>query len=533
MTAMITLNRRKLLELPAAAALAAAPARAAARDTLVIALAARAVATLNPSATTLGADNWACCQIFDTLVAPDNGTFAMTPAEFRPRLAETWGSSADAKTWTFRLRGDAQFHKGYGALSADDVVFTFDRLIDPKTVISGKVLYENIAGVAATDAHTVEFRLKRPDPLFCGSAVFTMSGNILSRKAFDERGDKFALDPIGTGPFQVEHVDLVKGVSLSAFKEYFAGAAATPKLEVRYILDTTARTLAFLSGQVDIIEGARTPGWLQSIKQRKPDTIFDGTKPGSVNTLHLNLTRKPLDDLRVRQAIRYAIDNAALAHAYGEMGGQMWGINPPQFPGSVSERDLPPELRYAYDPDKAKKLLTDAGLGNGVSIPCFTSQREDYTAIMLMVQEQLRKVGIALDMQIVDHTAMHNDDRRDLNSIAMLSSSYPPVPTQALLEQLAASSVVKPDGTGGTNYSHYGVAMPGVDDLLARVLDEPDFARRMAPCQDVERRVLRDLPLLGLITLSYIAARNPRIDLGYTVRSGYAYWPLRTARVRG
>jgi|SRR5580658_7828699 peptide/nickel transport system substrate-binding protein len=126
---MIMLSRRTLLQLPtAAAALAAAPARAAARNTLVIALAARAVATLNPSATTLGADNWACCQIFDTLVAPDNGTFAMTPAEFRPRLAETWDSSADAKTWTFRLRGDVQFHKGYGALKADDVAFTFGRL---------------------------------------------------------------------------------------------------------------------------------------------------------------------------------------------------------------------------------------------------------------------------------------------------------------------------------------------------------------------------------------------------------------------
>ena len=500
---------------------------------MVIALSARAVATLNPSLTTLGADNWACCQIFDNLVIPDPGTFAITPADFRSSLSDKWSSSSDARTWTFSIRRGVQFHKGYGELTADDVVFTFGRLIDPKTIISGKVLYENIATVAATGPRTVEFRLKRPDPLFCGSAVFTMSANIVCKKAYEERGDKFALDPIGTGPYQVDRVDFTKGVFLSAFKDYFAGPAATPKLEVQYILDTTARTLAFLSGQVDIIEGARTPGWLQSIKQRKPDTIIDGTKPGSVNTLHINITRKPLDDLRVRQAIRYGIDNAALAHAYGEMGGQMWGINPPQFPGSVSDKDLPPELRYPYDPDRAKKLLADAGLPNGVTIPCFTSQREDYSAIMLMVQEQLRKIGIVLDMRIVDHTAMHNDNRRDLNTIALNSSSYPPVPTQALLDQLAASAVVKADGTGGTNYSHYGVAMPGVDGLLERVLDEPDFAKRMALCQDVERQVLRDLPLLGLLTLSYITARNPRIDLGYTVRSGYAYWPLRTARVKG
>jgi peptide/nickel transport system substrate-binding protein len=525
------LTRRQALILPTAAAFAARSADAAS-DTISIALSARAPATLNPARTTLGADNWACAQIFNTLVAPDPGTFAMTPTDFRPALAESWASSADAKTWTFKLRRGVQFQKGCGEMTSEDVAFTFGRLIDPNVVISSKVLYANIAEVAAPDAGTITFRLKRPDPLFCGSSAFTMSANIVSKKAFLERGDKFALDPVGTGPFQVDRVDLTGAVYLSAFKEHYAGAAAMPKLTVRYILDTTARTLAFLSGQVDIIEGARTPGWVQSIRGRKPDTIIDGTKPGSVNTLHINLTRKPLDDLRVRQAIRYAIDNAALARAYGEMGGRMWGINPPQFPGSVSDTNLPAELRYDYDPERAKKLLAKAGHAGGLTIACFTSQREDYSAIMLMVQEQLRKAGINLDMQIVDHTAMHNDDAKDLNGLAMNSSSYPPVPTQALLEQLAAGAVVKPDGTGGGNYSHYGVAMPGVDDLLNKVLDEPDFEKRMALCVAVEKRVLTDLPLLGLITLSYITARNPRVDLGYTVRSGYAYWPLRTAHVK-
>jgi hypothetical protein len=80
-------------------------------------------------------------------------------------------------------------------------------------------------------------------------------------------------------------------------------------------------------------------------------------------------------------------------------------------------------------------------------------------------------------------------------------------------------------------YSHYGVAIPGVDGLLEHVLDEPDFGKRMTLCQEVERQVLRDLPLLGLLTLSYITARNPPIDLGRIMRSGYAYWPLRTARI--
>ena len=194
---------------------------------------------------------------------PDDGTFAVKPDDFRPNLAEKWESSPDAKTWTFHLRQGVRFHKGQGELSADDVVFTFSRQIDPKVVTSGKVLYANIADVTALDPLTVQFRLKRPDPLFCGSSIYTMGGNILPRKAFTERGDKFALDPIGTGAFVFERVDMSKGFTFSGNKDYFRGPPASGELRVLYILDTTARTLAFLSGQVDMIEGARTPGWME------------------------------------------------------------------------------------------------------------------------------------------------------------------------------------------------------------------------------------------------------------------------------
>ena len=293
-------TRRSLLTGSAAAATlsALAPARAQGQSTIAIALSARAPVTLNPQATTLGADNWACRQMYDTLVIPDDGTFAIRPEDFRPNLAEKWESSPDAKTWTFHLRKGVRFHKGQGEMSADDVVFTFRRQTDPKIVTSGKVLYANIADVTALDPLTVQFRLKRPDPLFCGSSIYTMGGNILPGKAFTERGDKFALDPIGTGPFVFESVDMTRGFRFSGNKEYFRGAPASSELRVLYILDTTARTLAFLSGQVDMIEGARTPGWMESIRRRASFTEFDATKPGSINTLQLNLTRKPLDDLQ-------------------------------------------------------------------------------------------------------------------------------------------------------------------------------------------------------------------------------------------
>ena len=108
---------------------------------------------------------------------------------------------------------------------------------------------------------------------------------------------------------------------LKAFAEHWEGPPGVPELRFSYIVDTTARTLALLAGQVDMIEGVRAPGWIPSIQARKKDLLFDVTAPGSFNTLHINLTRKPFDDIRVRQAMRYAIDKEALA-GLAPMGGR-------------------------------------------------------------------------------------------------------------------------------------------------------------------------------------------------------------------
>jgi peptide/nickel transport system substrate-binding protein len=506
-------------------------ARAGDGDTISIALASRAPVGLNPQQTGLnGGDNWAINQLFDTLVKPPEGRWAVKPDEFLPSVAESWESSADAKTWTYKIRKGVKFHKNYGEVTAEDVVFTFQRQLDPKQVTANKVIYANIASCEAVHPMTVRFTLKNPDPLFNGSCASTLSVSIMSKKAFEEKGEGFNTDAIGTGPFQLQSFDANDGLLLTAFAEHFDGPPVTPNLRITFIADTTARTLAFAAGQVDMIEGVRAPGWIGSMKQRSSDTIFDATAPGSHNTLNINLTRKPLDNLKVRQAIRYSIDNAAIAAAFEGIASPMVGVIASQFAGSVKVEDLPPELQYKPDPAKAKALLAEAGFPNGVTIPCYVSQREDYASIMLMIQEQLRGSGITLDLKIIDHTTFHADNRQDKNALALYSSSFPPVPTLTLASQLAASAEVKADGKGQGNYSHYGVAIPGIDDLLAKAQNQPDFDKRIAIIQEAEKKVLTDLPLLGIIALSYVIARNPRVDIGYKVESGPAYWSLAKAK---
>jgi peptide/nickel transport system substrate-binding protein len=529
----MTTSRRAFLGGAAAvgAGALAAPAAQAQGAGISIALAARAPTGLNPQQTALtGADNWAIKQIFDTLTKSPDGAWAVRPEEFQPALAESWESSPDARVWTYRLRRGVQFHKGYGEMTSDDVAFTFGRHLDPTLVTNQKALYSNLARVEAPDRYTVRFHLHRPDPLMNGSVITTLAASILSHRAFEERGAAFAMEPVGTGSYQVDSVSQTQGVMLSGFAQHFDGPPATHVLRIGYIADTTARTLAFASGQVDMIEGVRQPGWIPAIRQRMPQAQIDGTAPGSFNLLHLNLTRPPLNDLRVRQAIRYGINGQQIAAAFAGMSVPMIGIIAPQFAGAVKREELPPELRYLPDQRRARALLAEAGFPNGVTIPCFTSQREDYAAIMLMLQEQLRAVGINLDLRIIDHATMHAENRRDRNAIALYSSSYPPVPTQPFMQLLMSNAETKADGRGGENYSHYGVAMPGIDAVIERIQDEPDFEKRTALIQDLEKQVLRDLPLLGVVTLSYVIARNPRVDIGFPVRSGYAYWPLNKAR---
>jgi ABC-type transport system substrate-binding protein len=500
-------------------------------DAISIALAVRSSSGMNPQQPNLnGGDNWIVNQLYDTLVAAPPGRYAVRPDEFVPSLAVSWETSSDARTWTYTLRDGVKFHKGYGELTADDVVFTFSRHIDPSIVTLNKLFYSNIESVEATGPKQVRFVLKQPDPIFNATCISQLTAGIMCRKAFLEKGEGFNTDPIGTGPYQFKSVDRDRGINLEAFAEHFSGPPATPNLMVRFIADTTARTLAFVSGQVDMIEGVRAPGWIDTMRMQMSDVDFDMTSPGSFNFISVNLTRPPLDNLYVRQAFRYAIDNTAIAAAFGEFATPMVGINAAQFAGSVSKDELGPDLRYDPDPEKAKSLLAQGGYPDGVTIPCYVSQREDISSIMLMAQEQLRNAGITLDMQIIDHATFRADNRLDKNTLVFSSTSLPPVPTIAMYRHLSAGSVVKADGTGQDNFSHYGVAMQGIDDLLKQASDNPSFDDRVKLVKDMEKKVLADLPVLGIVTLSYLIARNKRVDLGFKVESGASSWSLAKAR---
>ncbi|WEJ59769.1 ABC transporter substrate-binding protein [Devosia sp. FJ2-5-3] len=527
----MNLNRRNFMELAAAStaltAVGVSAASAQGDDTIRIGIAANNPRHSDPNQTTQGPDNWAVEQLYEQLVRPDDGKFALAPDDYKPVLATEWSVSEDAKTWTFKLREGVQFHRGYGEMTSEDVVFTF---LKAKEFGTGRVIFANIEDAVGNGPYEVVITLKQPDVNFLGTTVFSLNANIVSKKAYEEIGvEKFTTDAVGTGPYELTKYDAESGTYLTRFADYWGEPAKVANIECLYIADTTARTLALVSGQVDMIEAVRAPGWIDSILQRDPNMKVDMTVPGSFNTLHVNLTRAPFDNILVRRALMHAIDRNLVAEALAPMGGVLVGLQPDFFPPGLKTEDLPEELRYEYDPEKSKALLAEAGFPDGISFDALCSQREDYSSTMLIVQELIRPAGFNMNLIIGDHTAYHADNRSDKNTLAMHASSYPPIPTQIYIQQLYSKAEVKADGSGGGNYSHYGVAMPGIDDLLEQALAATNYDTYVDLCRQIELQVLRDLPLIGLSTLSYTMVRNPRLDLGYEVESGYARWRLHRA----
>lgn len=505
-------------------------------DTLRWAGAARGLRTIDPHKSIQGLDANAIIAVYDKLVDLPRWRFPETLDDLAPRLATSWTRSEDSKTWTFQLREGVQFHKGYGEMTSEDVKYTFDRATDAERIGGVRPKFVNIASVETDGPYTVVFQLDEPDPLFPLGSLSDYDGAVMSKKAIEEKGDEaIGIDPIGTGVYILEtvHSDPSQGVTLAANADYWDTPAVTPKLQILYIADTTARTLAILSGDVHMIEGVRGPGWVDSMKQRDDTLNFDIASPGSFFTIHLNLTTSPFDDAKVRQAIFYAIDRDEIATAIAPISQRSYGLNPPSFPGSFTAETIPPEVAYDYDPEKAKALLAEAGYPDGLSFPAMTSQREDYSAIMLMIQDQLRRVGIDMQLEIKDHTAFHADQMIGKNTVSQHSSALAPVPTQVVVSYLAKEAEVRADGNGGWNFSRYGTAIPGIDDMLAAALAEPDLERRYELVRDIEVKALADAVVLLVSTNGYLVVRSPKVDLGFDVVSGYVNWPMSQAKITG
>jgi peptide/nickel transport system substrate-binding protein len=322
--------------------------------------------------------------VFDTLVAPDANL------EMRPALAESWNVSPDQLAWTFHLRHGVTFHDG-SPLRADDVVYSFRRIIDQKLANADK--FSAVTGVTAPDQSTVRITLKQPTPnLLTNLGGFKGVAIVLRRNV--ESG-QIATHPIGTGPFAFASQKSGDSIVLKANKAYWAGAPKVSGVTFRFISEPSTALSALQAGEIDWTD-AIPPQRVAALKNDDSITLA-ATPSNDYWYLALNEARDPWKDVRVRQAIAYAIDRDAIVQAtsYGTAVANQLAIpkgNPWYTPYGA----------YRHDVEKAKSLLAEADAKpKNLDMLVTTEYPETVTAAQI-IADNLAPLGITVNIRTVD-----------------------------------------------------------------------------------------------------------------------------------
>ena len=301
-----------------------------------------------------------------------------------PLLAESWQVSPDLKTYTFKLRKGVKFQNGEPFNSAA-VKFSFDRAAAPTSTNKDKAVFQGFEQVNTPDADTVVVTLKYPEP-----NLLFLVGQATAAIVEPKSAPTDATQPVGTGPYTLGAWAKGSSLTLNKWPDYRnAAAIKLAKVTIRFISDPSAQVASLLSGDVDAFPRVAAA---RSLAQFKSDPRFQvligGSKAKTIVTI--NNKKKPLDDVRVRRAILAAIDRKAMIEGAADgLGTPIGSFYVPGSLGYVDTTDINP-----YDPEKAKKLLAEAGITTPLELslklppPPYARQGGEVLAA------QLAKVGI-------------------------------------------------------------------------------------------------------------------------------------------
>ena len=417
--------------------------------------------------------------VYNGLVKYDQATNKIVPD-----LATEWSVSEDGKTYTFKLRDGVKWHKGYGDLTADDVKFSLERVLDPKTKSRYAGQLAGVVGVDAVDKLTVEVKLDKPNAGLLNKLTAFNQGWIVSRKAVTEIGDKkYQMQPVGTGPFIFEKWTPGNQVVVRANKDYFEGAPKISGVTFKLIKDETAAAIALENGEIDIFFALQQPVIIDRLRKAKTVTVRDRPANHTIN-LVLNTTKKPLGNLKVRQAIAHGINREGLIKGYFKgtkgMGHSVLTSSFPEY-----TEDVP---QYAYDPEKAKKLLKESGVGS-FTLELVTVGLSPYDQLVVPIADDLNKIGIQTKIKVLERGAYLQARTKGDIMTCLTGVVGPPDPDSPLVTLYATKSFPP-----GLNTARYKKA----DDLLAKAAAEQDPAKRTGLYRELLKQTMADVPVLPL-----------------------------------
>jgi peptide/nickel transport system substrate-binding protein len=418
--------------------------------------------------------------------------YKFNTAEIEGDLAKSWTVSPDGLVYTFKLRDDVQWHKGFGKFTALDVKYTFDRLLDPKVGAPGRSeIVHEIKEIRVVDDFTVEFHLKYVCVPFLHKLVGPRGTGIVNQKAVEKFGKDFARNPIGTGPFIFDSWTREQCVVV-ANKEFSQreGPPKVDKVIYKIIPDVDTCVLALQKGEIDLL-------WVMPREQAVADRLIASgckitpSKRPTWQQLWMNVKKKPFDDVRVRRAIAHAIDKDTLIkHVFGGMAERLDSHVPKGFFGH-NEQGLP---RYDYDPGKAKELLAQAGYSNGFEVNLDTFQSPSYLPLATSIADQLRKVNINVKLVVTDQATWWGKLSKATTDFTLILPSLQPDADFPMMRYYHSSAF-----SPGLNVSKYD----RIDDLIEKARMDKNEKNRLDFYYQIQKKMMEDVPSIPLMMMIY------------------------------
>jgi len=463
-------------------------------------------------------------QIFDGLVQYDESL------GIRPAIATSWKSSRDGRIWTFALKKGVKFHHGR-EVTAEDFVYSFSRLLDPKLKSAAAQFFiriegarefsegkaATVRGLKALDRYTLEIRLTDASSPFV-SLLAIGYAKVVPREVIESPSRNFNLQPVGTGPFRLVRIEPNKQVILEANLEYFGGRPYLDRIEYK-IFPGVAHEEMFLQFDKGELDDSPVPSLARSSLLKDNRYQFVRRPIMGIRFLAFNTAQGPLSNRSVRQAINHAVDREWIARKnYQGKDNPAGGILPP---GTYS---FDPKLvAYPYDPEKARRLLAEAGFPQGRDLPPLTiwssAKSEDAVAELEAIVRYLGAVGIKANLQ---YSTDWPSFKRDVYAGKLPIFRYSwygltPDPENFLFRLFHSQSV--------DNFTR--LQSSRIDNLLTRASAEPNQIRRVNNFREAEREILNEAPILLLGYYSYERVFQPYVKGIKVSPFGDPYIPMK------
>ena len=440
-------------------------------------------------------------------------------AKLEPSLATQWAVADDKLTWTFHLRKGVKWHEGYGEMTAEDVKFSLDRIRDEKVGSPARKAISAIESVTVVDPYTVQIKTTDPYPVLPAMMVEERFGYIICKKAAEKLGKDLQYHPIGTGPFMYDSYKPRESFTLKANPDYWGGSPGLDKVMVSFMPDDSTRELALRNGEVHAINIPAKQEWIDRL--RKAGFVVNLTSPANTFVLHFNLTQKPLDNKKVRMALCHAISRDLLVQFLGkDVAKPEVSPLPEGYLGHTKDLAM-----YPYDTEKAKQLLSEAGFKDGFKLSMNISNSNIYLPPMQIIQEMWKKIGVALELKVVDHPTYHKLIRQDVNPVVIYGAYRYPLTGTRYFTQFYHSDSIVGKKTAVINFSHYGEALPGVDQHIDGARFELDQAKQVAMWEAAQKQIKADCVSFPLFTRKYAMAKSKKFDQGFEQKS-YSFYQV-------